>query len=277
MLSFLIGLVRGMLDLRLGFPPTNVGFNSTRKIHVVFKICLSLSVTRCDLRTEDRARCLLDPFLGWRLMARNKSNHLVPRSANVKWSTLRVIIRRHVPPKTSRTTSTRTPSHSQSSAGPSSTAAGGRSFARTPSWTQPSPSSQRSRTTQVPPWTPPRQHSQAERDAWLQEEDNDIFENVASSQAPPVSHEQYQKYGSLDTKCVGVRFYTGFATIGERITIKREPTNPYDSNASKLLKEQSCKSFTKLESSNRQHGERANRSHRKVHHHNICCFVRTAY
>ena len=135
--------------------------------------------------------------------------------------------------KTSRTSSTRTPSHSQSSVGPSSTAAGGRTFARTPSWTQPSPSSQRSRTAQIPPWTPPQQHSQAERDAWLQEEDNDIFEDVASSQTTPVTHEQYQKYGSLDTKIVGVRFYTGFATVGERITIKREPSNPYDSNASK--------------------------------------------
>ena len=103
-------------------------------------------------------------------------------------------------PKTSRTSSTRTPSHSQSSA------AGNRSLARTPSWTQPSPSSQRSRTAQVPPWTPPQQHSQAERDVWLQEEDNDIFENVASSQSPPVAHDQYQKYGSLDTKIVGVRF-----------------------------------------------------------------------
>ncbi|KAI4842603.1 SNF2 family DNA-dependent ATPase domain-containing protein [Aureobasidium sp. EXF-8845] len=137
-------------------------------------------------------------------------------------------------PKTARTTSTRTPSHSQSSAGPGSTAAGGRSLARTPSWTQPSPSSRRSRTAQVPPWTPPQQHSQAERDAWLQEEDNDIWENVASSQAPPVAHEQYQKYGSLDTKIVGVRFYTGFATVGERITIKREPSNPYDSNAIRI-------------------------------------------
>jgi SWI/SNF-related matrix-associated actin-dependent regulator of chromatin subfamily A3 len=179
-------------------------------------------------------------------------------------------------PKMSRT-STHTPSRSRSSAGPSSTAAGGRSFARTPSWTQPSPSSQRSRTAQVPPWTPPQQHSQAERDAWLQEEDNDIFENVASSQAPPVSHEQYQKYGSLDTKCVGVRFYTGFATIGERITIKREPTNPYDSNASQLLKERPCKSFAESKSSNRQHGERADRSHWKVHYHKKNCFVRTAH
>jgi SWI/SNF-related matrix-associated actin-dependent regulator of chromatin subfamily A3 len=138
-------------------------------------------------------------------------------------------------PKTSRTTSTHTPSQSQNS-----TAAGGRSLARTPSWIQPSPSSQRSRTAHAPLWTPPQQHSQAERDAWLQEEDNDIWENVASSQAPPVAHEQYQKYGSLDAKIVGVRFYTGFATVGERITIKREPSNPYDSNASKLGEERIC-------------------------------------
>ncbi|KAH0173538.1 SNF2 family DNA-dependent ATPase domain-containing protein, partial [Aureobasidium melanogenum] len=136
------------------------------------------------------------------------------------------------PPKTPRS-SADTPSHSRSSAGPSSSA-GGRQFARTPSWTQPSPSSQRSRTAYVPPWTPPQQHSQAERDAWLQEEDNGIFENVASSQNPPVAYDQYQKYGSLDTKIVGVRYYTGFATVGERITIKREPSNPYDPNAIRI-------------------------------------------
>ncbi|KAI5260950.1 SNF2 family DNA-dependent ATPase domain-containing protein [Aureobasidium subglaciale] len=133
--------------------------------------------------------------------------------------------------KTPRTSSARTPSHSQSSAGPSSR---NRQFARTPSLTQQSPSSQRSRTAYVPPWTPPQQHSQAERDAWLQEEDNEIFENVASSQTPPVAHDQYQKYGFLDTKIVGVRFYTGFATVGERIAIKREPSNPYDPNAIRI-------------------------------------------
>lgn len=135
-------------------------------------------------------------------------------------------------PKTPRTSSTRTPSHSQSSAGPSSSAARSRQYGRTPSWTQPSPS-QGNRSAYVPPWTPPTQHSQAERDAWLQEEDNDIFENVASSQNVPAAYEQYQKYGTVDTKIVGVRFYTGFATVGERITIKREPSNPYDPNASK--------------------------------------------
>lgn len=136
------------------------------------------------------------------------------------------------PPKTPRS-SAGTPSQARRSAGPNSSTGRDRQFARTPSWNQPSPSSQRSRTAYVPPWTPPQQHSQAERDAWLQEEDNDIFENVASSQSPPVAQDQYQKYGSLDTKIVGVRFYTGFATVGERITIKREPGNPYDPNASK--------------------------------------------
>ncbi|CAD0048283.1 unnamed protein product [Aureobasidium pullulans] len=136
-------------------------------------------------------------------------------------------------PKTPRTSSTRTPSHSQSSAGPSSSAARSRQYGRTPSWTQPSPS-QGNRSAYVPPWTPPTQHSQAEHDAWLREEDNDIFENVASSQNVPAAHEQYQKYGSVDTKIVGVRFYTGFATVGERITIKREPSNPYDPNAIRI-------------------------------------------
>ncbi|THZ84049.1 SNF2 family DNA-dependent ATPase domain-containing protein [Aureobasidium pullulans] len=96
-------------------------------------------------------------------------------------------------PKTPRTSSTRTPSHSQSSAAPSSSAARSRQYGRTPSWTQPSPS-QGNRSAYVPPWTPPTQHSQAERDAWLQEEDNDIFENVASSQNVPAAHERYQKY-----------------------------------------------------------------------------------
>jgi SWI/SNF-related matrix-associated actin-dependent regulator of chromatin subfamily A3 len=115
----------------------------------------------------------------------------------------------------------------------STSSAGVKGTQRTPSWTQPSPSSQKSRAAYVPPWTPPQQSSQSQRDAWLQEEDTSIFDNVASSQTSPVAHEQYQKYGTLDTKIVGVRYYKGFATVGERITIKREPSNAYDPNASK--------------------------------------------
>jgi SWI/SNF-related matrix-associated actin-dependent regulator of chromatin subfamily A3 len=134
-------------------------------------------------------------------------------------------------PKTPRSSSKRAP---PSSAGPpSSSTRSGKGAQHTPSWTQPSPSSQKSRTAHVPPWTPPQQSSQSQRDAWLQEEDTTIFDNVASSQTTPAAHEQYQKYGTLDTKIVGVRYYRGFATEGERVTIKREPSNAYDPNASK--------------------------------------------
>ena len=37
--------------------------------------------------------------------------------------------------------------------------------------------------------------------------------------------------GILDTKIVGVQYYTGHATIGEHVIVRREPSNPYDSNA----------------------------------------------
>lgn len=35
----------------------------------------------------------------------------------------------------------------------------------------------------------------------------------------------------LHTKIVGVRYYQGHATLGEHVILKREPGNPYDSNA----------------------------------------------
>jgi len=30
---------------------------------------------------------------------------------------------------------------------------------------------------------------------------------------------------------VGVQYYTGYASVGEHVIVRREPTNPYDSNA----------------------------------------------
>lgn len=233
----------------------NLGLCAPRKINVVFNFTFLVGSCEQDIVTMPPRSI---PWMAPNGGKQGKESDSSKRKREVVDLTGDDSKTRSVP-KTSRTSLTRTASHSESS-----TAAGNRSLARTPSWTQPSPSSQRSRTAHVPPWTPPQQHSQAERDAWLQEEDNDIFENVASSQSPPISHDQYQKYGSLDTKIVGVRFYTGFATVGERITIKREPSNPYDSNASKLSMVRSCRSFTKLESSNRQYDERANWSYWKV-------------
>ncbi|KKZ66165.1 hypothetical protein EMCG_01142 [[Emmonsia] crescens] len=41
----------------------------------------------------------------------------------------------------------------------------------------------------------------------------------------------FQLYDTLPTKVVGLRYYTGHATIGEYVTIKREPSNRYDPNA----------------------------------------------
>lgn len=38
-------------------------------------------------------------------------------------------------------------------------------------------------------------------------------------------------YGEIRTKIVGVRFYSGHATIGETVILRRQADNPYDSNA----------------------------------------------
>ncbi|KAK3687472.1 helicase-like protein [Podospora appendiculata] len=38
-------------------------------------------------------------------------------------------------------------------------------------------------------------------------------------------------YGSFEGKIVGVRYYNGVATMGELVICRREPSNPYDSNA----------------------------------------------
>jgi SWI/SNF-related matrix-associated actin-dependent regulator of chromatin subfamily A3 len=41
-------------------------------------------------------------------------------------------------------------------------------------------------------------------------------------------------YGIFNTKIVGIRFYSGRATLGEYVVVKREPRNPYDSNAVRI-------------------------------------------
>jgi SWI/SNF-related matrix-associated actin-dependent regulator of chromatin subfamily A3 len=40
--------------------------------------------------------------------------------------------------------------------------------------------------------------------------------------------------GAIDGKIVGIRYYDGYATMGEQVMIKREPGNPYDSNAIRI-------------------------------------------
>lgn len=74
-------------------------------------------------------------------------------------------------------------------------------------------------------------HREAGRDAWLAEDDNDVNEIIASTQATAVQTEQLHHYGDLHNKVVGVRFYNGYASAGEQVMLRREPGNPYDSNA----------------------------------------------
>lgn len=47
--------------------------------------------------------------------------------------------------------------------------------------------------------------------------------NIAALDRVPV--------GMIENKVVGVRFYNGYATNGETVMLRREPTNQYDSNA----------------------------------------------
>lgn len=81
-----------------------------------------------------------------------------------------------------------------------------------------------------------QQHSQSEREAWQQHgiTEDDINEIVGSSQDDADGSESLHKYGELATKVVGVRYYRGYANPGEQILIRREPGNPYDSNAIRI-------------------------------------------
>lgn len=40
--------------------------------------------------------------------------------------------------------------------------------------------------------------------------------------------------GAVDAKIVGVRYYNGYASMNEQVMVKREPSNPYDSNAIRI-------------------------------------------
>ena len=70
--------------------------------------------------------------------------------------------------------------------------------------------------------------SQVQRDAWADaDEGNEIID---------LSQDVDEGFGwlclgAIDAKIVGIRYYDGYATMGEQVMIKREPGNPYDSNA----------------------------------------------
>lgn len=81
-------------------------------------------------------------------------------------------------------------------------------------------------------------HGKAEREGWLastQEQEADIGREIdLTEDFDDDVYETYQLFGILNTKIVGCRFYDGHATVGEYVRVRREPRNPYDSNAIRI-------------------------------------------
>ena len=65
------------------------------------------------------------------------------------------------------------------------------------------------------------------------DEEDAAGEVIATSQDDGHGHgtETFESYGILNTKIVGIRYYNGYATVGERVVWRREPGNQYDRNA----------------------------------------------
>ena len=77
-----------------------------------------------------------------------------------------------------------------------------------------------------------------ERDSWqasTQDQEAEIAREIdLTEDFDDDVYEDFMLYGILNTKIVGCRFYDGQATVGEYVRVKREPTNPYDTNAIRI-------------------------------------------
>jgi SWI/SNF-related matrix-associated actin-dependent regulator of chromatin subfamily A3 len=72
------------------------------------------------------------------------------------------------------------------------------------------------------------------RDAWgTQRNEDDSLEIVDLSQDIDEGA-GWLCIGAIDAKIVGVRYYNGYASMNEQVMVKREPGNPYDSNAIRI-------------------------------------------
>ncbi|KAL9031140.1 MAG: hypothetical protein Q9196_000816 [Gyalolechia fulgens] len=96
------------------------------------------------------------------------------------------------------------------------------------------------------------QPTRSQRDSWREEED--AHETILLSQEGNNGTEETEEYelygphtpsseplvttlmvsGILSTKIVGVQYYTGYATVGEYVSVRREPTNRHDPNAIRI-------------------------------------------
>ncbi|PKX96855.1 putative SNF2 family helicase [Aspergillus novofumigatus IBT 16806] len=77
--------------------------------------------------------------------------------------------------------------------------------------------------------------SQSSQAIILDGEDDAEAEDLVQGSQDDSSYVSFMHYGSLRTKIVGVRYYNGYATVGEHVLLQREPSNPYDRNAIQVL------------------------------------------
>ena len=67
------------------------------------------------------------------------------------------------------------------------------------------------------------------------DDENDAREVINLTQdAGHTDTEMFELYGTLNTKIVGIRYYHGYATVGEHVVYRREPGNPFDRNAIRI-------------------------------------------
>jgi SWI/SNF-related matrix-associated actin-dependent regulator of chromatin subfamily A3 len=66
-------------------------------------------------------------------------------------------------------------------------------------------------------------------------DDDDEEEDMSATQGMSEQLYSWTLYGTMHGKIVGVRYYTGYATEGEMVVVRREPHNAYDSNAIQVL------------------------------------------
>ena len=81
---------------------------------------------------------------------------------------------------------------------------------------------------QPPPSQSLASASRNQRDAWA---DNNAGDEIIDLSQDVDEGFGWLCVGAIDGKIVGIRYYDGYATVGEQVMIKREPGNPYDSNA----------------------------------------------
>jgi hypothetical protein len=64
------------------------------------------------------------------------------------------------------------------------------------------------------------------------DDDDDEEEDASATQGFTEQEYSWMLYGRMRANIVGVRYYNGYATVGEMVVLRREPNNAYDGNSS---------------------------------------------